>query len=203
MADMTTQIQELYVAYFGRPADYFGLQYWSTFIAQGGSVAAMADNFANSSEYQTMYAGLDSRVLVDTVYEHLFGRHAETAGINYWSALLDQKAITLGDVVTAVADGAQGNDSLVFNAKLEVATVFTTHLDQVSERLAYSGTSANQTVSAYLAAIVDGATAGIAEEPTNIDALIAKLTDGIQLPNSDNAVAHLVGVPDAAPPVHA
>lgn len=203
MADTTTRIQELYVAYFGRPADYFGLQFWTTAVARTGDIGAIVSDFANSSEYRTMYGGLDNRVLVDTVYEHLFGRHAETAGIDYWSGLLNQNKVTFGDVVTAVADAAQGNDALVFNAKVEVATVFTNHLDQPYERLAYTGAVAAHTATVYLAAITDPATAGIAADPANIDALIATLSNGMQLPNSGDAVAHVVGVPDAAAPVHA
>lgn len=203
MADTNTEIQTLYVAYFNRPADYLGLQYYTAALAQNHSVSAITADFVNASEYQAMYGGLDNRALVDTVYEHLFGRHAETAGIDYWAPLLDQHKVTFGDVVTAVAAGATGNDALVFDAKVEVATVFTNHLDQLSERLAYTGAGAAQTVTAYLAAIVDPATAGTAENPVNIDALIAKLTNGVQLPNGDHALAHVVGVPDAVAAGHA
>jgi hypothetical protein len=184
MADIDAQVQQLYVAYFGRPADYLGLQYWTKAAATTAGYTTMVNAFAQSDEYHAMYNGLDNRVLVDTVYEH-------------------QKNVTIGDVVTAVAAGAQGNDSVVFNAKVSVAELFTDHLDQAAERLAYNGSTANQMAADYLAAIKDPATAGIALEPTNIDALISKMTGGLQLPGVTGVEAQLVGVADAAAtPIH-
>lgn len=200
MVDVPGQVQELYVAYFGRPADYLGLQYWSNVFATPGGYDQIVTAFSGSDEYKAKYGGMDNRVLVDTVYENLFGRHAESAGIDFWAGLLDNKAVTIGDVVTAVAGGAQGTDSVIFDAKVQVAELFTSHLDQIPERVAYSGSSANALVAAYLAAITDPASAGIAADPANVDALISKLTEGLQLPGVSGVAAHLVGVPDAALP---
>lgn len=203
MVDVPGQVQELYVAYFGRPADYLGLQYWSNVFATPGGYDKIVNAFSASEEYTAKYGGMDNRVVVDTVYENLFGRHAERAGIDYWAGLLDNKTVTVGDVVTAVASGAQGTDSVVFDAKVQVAELFTSHLDQLAERVAYSGTSANALAAAYLAAIKDPASAGIAEDPANVDALISKMTEGLQLPGTSGVAAHLVGVPDAAlPPIY-
>jgi hypothetical protein len=204
MADTnTTLIQALYVAYFGRPADYAGLQYWTDAMAKTTSLSDIAIGFGNSAEYQATYSGMDASALIDTVYEHLFGRHAEAAGIAYWANLLSQNSVTVDDIVAAVAANTQGNDTLVFNAKVETATLFTSHLDQVPERVGYAGASANQLAAAYLATITDAATAAAAEDPANIDALIAKMTNVTQLPGGENVIAHLVGVPDVVPPVHA
>lgn len=203
MADLDAQVQQLYVAYFGRPADYFGLEYWTKTAATPAGYTTMINAFAQSDEYHAMYDGLDNRVLVDTVYQHLFGRHAESAGIDFWAQQLDQKNVTFGDVVTAVAAGAQGTDSVVFNAKVGVAELFTDHLDQSVERLSYSGSSANQLAADYLAAIKDPATAGIALEPANVDALIIKISNALQLPGVTSVEAQLVGVADAAAtPIH-
>jgi len=203
MADINAQVQQLYVAYFNRPADYLGLQYWTKAAGTTAGHDTMVSSFSQSDEYHAMYDGMDSRVLVDTVYQNLFGRHAESAGIDFWAAQLDQKNVTIGDVVTAVAAGAQGTDSVVFNAKVGVAELFTDHLDQAAERLAYNGSSANQMAADYLAAIKDPATAGIALEPSNVDALISKITGGLQLPGATGVEAHLVGVANvAATPLH-
>jgi len=137
---------------------------------------------------------MDNRALVDAVYEHLFGRAAETAGVDYWAALLDSKTIAIGDVVTSVAGGAQGLDSVVFQAKVQTSDIFTNHLDQANERLAYTGTYANGLAHDYLAAIKDEASAAHALDPANIDALIAKISTVIYTAGTDEPV-HLVGVP--------
>jgi hypothetical protein len=194
MAEITTQVQELYVAYFGRPADYFGLQYWTKMAATPSGYHDMVQAFATSAEYQVLVAGMDNRALVDAVYEHLFGRAAETAGIDYWAGLLDSKTISIGDVVTSVAGGAQGLDSFVYEAKVQTSEIFTDHLDQTNERLAYTGTFANALAHNYLAAINDEVSAAHALDPANIDALIAKISTVIYTAGVDESV-HLVGVP--------
>jgi hypothetical protein len=193
MAGLSTQIQDLYVAYFGRPADYFGLQYWTKIAATPSGFAEMVQAFATSAEYQGMVSGMDNRALVDAVYEHLFGRAAETAGVDYWAGLLDSKVISIADVVTSVAGGAQGLDSVVFQDKVQTAEIFTDHLDQANERLAYTGTNANTLAHDYLAAIKDEASAAYALDPANIDALIAKISTVIYTAGMEEPV-HLVGV---------
>jgi hypothetical protein len=194
MAEITTQVQELYVAYFGRPADYFGLQYWTKTAATPSGYRDMVEAFATSAEYLVLVAGMDNRALVDAVYEHLFGRAAETAGIDYWAGLLDSKTISIGDVVTSVAGGAQGLDSFVYEAKVQTSEIFTDHLDQVNERLAYTGSFANALAHNYLAAINDEVSAAHALDPANIDALIAKISTVTYTAGVDEPV-HLVGVP--------
>lgn len=54
-------IQKLYVAYFGRPADPAGLAFWETQVeAANGSTAAVSAQFAASAEYKSTYAGMTS-----------------------------------------------------------------------------------------------------------------------------------------------
>jgi hypothetical protein len=54
---MTAQAaQQLYVAYFNRPADALGLAYWMTKDAAAASTA-----FASSAEYAATYAGIVPR----------------------------------------------------------------------------------------------------------------------------------------------
>lgn len=48
-----TQAQQLYVAYFNRPADTLGLAFWMTKDAASASAS-----FAASTEYATTYAGM-------------------------------------------------------------------------------------------------------------------------------------------------
>jgi hypothetical protein len=194
MVDVPGQVQELYVAYFGRPADPAGLQFWSNVFATPGGYDTIVNAFSHSDEYKATVPNMDSRTLVDTVYEHVFGRHAETGGLDFWSGMLNKGAITIDDVVANVAASAQGSDSLVFDAKVDVATLFTSHLDTLAERVAYMGSSANAMAAAYLAAITDAASAATALDPANIDALISKMTEGHQLPETVSVDAHLIGV---------
>src|SRR5207253_1358459 len=96
-------IQQLYVAYFNRPADTQGLAYWETVVeAAQGDTAAVSAAFAASAEYKAAYANMTNAQIVDQVYQNLFGRPAEDAGKAYWADLLDNKAITIDNVVAQV-----------------------------------------------------------------------------------------------------
>ena len=121
-----TTVQQLYVAYFSRPADVAGLAYWTNILATNPDGYQMISaNFASSAEYKAMYAGQDNRAVVSTVYQHLFGRPAETAGVDYWAKALDNKVITIDNVVTQIAAGAQSTDKIAYDGKVAVAAVFT------------------------------------------------------------------------------
>jgi S-layer protein len=153
---ISTQIQQLYVAYFNRPADVDGLQYWTSVVQQqGGQLTAVADAFSHSAEYTTAYAGLSNSQVVNQVYLNLFGRPAEDAGLAYWTALLDKKAISVANVVTTVGAGAQGSDLTAYRNKVTAAVSFTAGLDGLLGRVAYSGALANSQAKALISSITD------------------------------------------------
>lgn len=193
-----TEVQKLYVAYFSRPADVAGLAYWTNVLATNPSgYQLISASFADSAEYKAMYAGMDSRATVSAVYQHLFGRPAEAAGVDYWANLLDQKAITIDNVVTQIAGGAQGNDKVAYNGKVAVASVFTDHLDQPAEQQAYSTSAGLKMASDYIASVHDLASSATAIDPGNIDITIENMVKGAT-GLADNPVP-LVGVAD---PMH-
>lgn len=143
MGNYVKEIQQLYVAYYNRPADPAGLAFWSGVVeAQGGSTAAVSAAFASSGEYASVYGGKDNRTVVNTVYKNLFGRDGEQAGVDYWADLLDKRQITVDGVVTAIAGGARETDLTSYNNKVKFATGFTDALDLHPEGAAYNGTEA-------------------------------------------------------------
>jgi hypothetical protein len=195
-----TEVQKLYVAYFSRPADVAGLQYWVNVLNTNPTgYQVMSANFAASSEYKAMYAGMSNQATVSAVYQHLFGRAAEAAGVDYWANLLDQKAITIDNVVTQVAAGAQGNDKVAYNGKVSVASVFTAHLDLASEQQAYSTATGLKMASDYIASVHDLSSGAAAVDPGNVDITIDNMVKaagtGMEGP------AELVGVAHPLPPV--
>ena len=194
-----TEVQKLYVAYFSRPADVAGLAYWNNVLSSGASgYQTIASNFAASNEYKATYSGMSNSAVVNTVYQHLFGRAAETAGLEYWTNLLNQKLITIDNVVTQVAAGAQGSDKIAFDGKVAVAAVFTEHLDLQSEQAAYANPAGMKVASDYIASIKDLLTAATARDPGNIDLTIDKMVAAAGTGFSADH-AQLVGVPDFPP----
>src|SRR5579871_4637464 len=91
-------VQELYVAYFGRPADYFGLQNFEAALAAAGAptdagalvgaystnsaVKTLIDSFGNSAESAALYGSGSTESFVNAIFENLFNRPAAVAGLN-------------------------------------------------------------------------------------------------------------------------
>jgi hypothetical protein len=71
MAITTIQAQQLYVAYFGRPADPAGLNFWT----QAGSTNTMqqqSNAFATAPEWTDAIAGLTNDQIVNVIYLNAF-----------------------------------------------------------------------------------------------------------------------------------
>jgi hypothetical protein len=191
--DYKTEVQKLYVAYFSRPADTGGLNYWSNLLATNpNAYQLISASFASSQEYRDAYAGMDNSATVNAVYQHLFNRTADATGLSYWTNLLNNKQITIDNVVTQIAAGAQGSDKFAYDAKVAVAGAFTTRMDLPSEQNAYIGNNALKVAVDYISSVKDLMTAANGMDPGNIDAAIAKFagTSGM------DGFAGLVGVQD-------
>lgn len=168
-----TDIQKLYVAYFTRPADPAGLDYWETVVeGTNGNTTAVSAAFAASAEYQAEYAGLTNSQIVNKVYQNLFGRSAEPAGQSYWAGLLDSNSVTIANVVAAVAGGAVGTDLTAFNNKAAAALAFTNALDTDAERAGYTLDSIDL-AKAYIGRVTTNETLIVETTPANLNATIA------------------------------
>ncbi|MFZ6816657.1 DUF4214 domain-containing protein, partial [Undibacterium sp. Rencai35W] len=177
MGIYTNAVQKLYVAYFSRPADPAGLQYWESVVAaNAGSTTAVSAAFSQSAEYTAAYAGMNSTQIVNQVYTNLFGRAAEPSGLLYWALLLDQKAISISNVVTQIAAGAQGTDLVAYTSKVSAATSFTAAVDTNLEIVGYSGTPSLTLAKAFIAGVTDAATLATAIVPATLDATVLAVT---------------------------
>jgi hypothetical protein len=201
MADTTTEIQKLYVAYFSRPADAGGLAFWTTQMQTNANFyQTISAAFASSDEYKAAYAGMDNTQVVQTVYQHLFGRVGEATGVAFWVDKLDRHIITIDNVVAQIGAGAQNEDLFTYNAKAAVAVAFTQHLDTDVEAKAYGNAAAQKLAIDYLAQVHDLQSAATARDPGNIDLTISQMVNAAGLSGFDGA--QVVGVPDVPPPSH-
>ena len=170
----TAAIQELYVAYFNRPADAGGLAYWESVVAaNNGDTAAVSAAFAASAEYKAEYDQLTLSGVVTQIYQNLFNRAPEAEGLAYWVAGIQAGNFTIDQAVTVIANGAQGTDLVAFDSKVLVATAFTAALDTDAEKAGYSGDLANAAAKELLAGITTAAQATAAVVPATLDASIA------------------------------
>lgn len=178
---VSTDIQKLYIAYFNRPADFDGLIYWQNQAAINGSVANVANAFSASAEYTSLYAGKTNVEIIDTIYQNLFGRSAEPAGLTFWSTAMTN-GIDIGHIAISILKGAQNGDLTAINNKVTAATTFTNALDTTAEIKAYSGDAANYVAKEWLKQVTTDASLATAVSSTTIATLMQDVAaaNGIQ-----------------------
>ncbi len=161
-------ITQLYLAYFGRPPDAGGLEFYMTQYraanaptdlnalanAYGGSapIRALIDSFGSSQESQDLYGG-DNSTFLNAVYLNLFNRLPDAAGKAFWLDLLNRQILTRATVAVQIMAGAQGSDSQIILNKTIVAQHFTSQLNTSAAIAAYSGMASNVVVRQMLARV--------------------------------------------------
>lgn len=174
--DYTSVAQALYVSYFGRPADYFGLQNISAALNAAGApttiqgletaystnaaIKALVDSFGSSAESTSLYSGTSSIAFINSIYSNVLGRNADFEGLLFWSNAIDNGSLTKGNAALAIAAGALSNtsaqglvDAAVINNKIAVATNFTESIDTASEIISYSGNQAAAQARSFLSTV--------------------------------------------------
>lgn len=191
-SDYETVVQQLYLGYFGRPADPGGLAYYtqayraahapteiadfSAAYATNGAVRKLVDSFATSAESQQLYPDCPTLCAwqwVDALYQSLFSREPDIVGYQYWADALNQNGKTRAQVLLAVIAGARGADAALVARKVGVAIGFTRQLDATGQSAAYNGQIATLVVRAMLQNVP-----GMADDAAvqaNVDATIGQL----------------------------
>ena len=100
-----SDIQQLYIAYFGRPADSEGLKFWIDVADRlGMDLKTMSSYFQADQESQSLYGNKANAALVDSVYNHVLGRAADAEGRAFWIAALEENKISQSDFVFTIID---------------------------------------------------------------------------------------------------
>lgn len=194
MADNTQAVQKLYIEYFQRPADPEGLKFWVDALNGNSNpnlLAQIEHDFATSAEYNATYSGMSNREMIQKVYNNVFGRTADTEGLNFWTNALDTHSISVETMVREIVKGAQtaqNEDAIVFNGRVAVATEFTTHIDTQAEIDAYLKPNGFKIASDYVGDVVDLGSAARAMQPSLIDDAIAQI---VGTPTATAEVAHI------------
>lgn len=128
MAVTTAQVQELYVAYLGRAADVAGLNYWMAELNAEPAVLTLENlraNFVNEqAEYAAIYGGLSREETVVQIYNNLFGRAPDAAGLAYWTTG-EGAAVNADQLLVAFIGGAAPADAQVITNKVLVSNIYT------------------------------------------------------------------------------
>ncbi len=197
-ADYIPLVQSLYVSYFGRPADTFGL---ANFTAQlealkapttlpelniavqtAGPLKNLVNSFSGSAESAALYGTGDTVAFVSAIYANLLNRSPDFDGLVFWVNAINTGALTRANASLAIASGASSNtsvqgvaDAALIANKVGVATAFTTEIDTGVELAAYSGAGATAAGRALLAGVTSTTT--VASYQPNVVASLATLVD--------------------------
>ena len=171
------QVQQLYIAYFGRPADTVGLAYWAAQIdAANGSIASVQAGFSASTESQALFGNKSTIDKVTAIYQNAFNRAPEPAGLAYWVAQLDSGKVTQAQASWTIQQSAGAGDAAAVQNKLTAAQAFTAQIDTTAEIQGYQGTGAADAGRAFLSTVNSNnatATAAVAAAPTALSAAVA------------------------------
>jgi len=164
-------LQQAYLAYFGRPADPSGLAFYAE-----ASEAAVKAAFSASPESKAFFGSLEIGAQINAIYQNLFNRDAEPAGLAYWAKEIGSGRLSLADAAMGILAGAQNDDKTAVANKLAASDSFTTALNTTAEILGYAGAAAIAPARAYLKA-VDATAASLTAATTGVDASVANVVN--------------------------
>ncbi|MES2257250.1 MAG: DUF4214 domain-containing protein [Pseudomonadota bacterium] len=176
-ADYSTLVQQLYIAYLGRPADSAGLADFQVRLAALGAPAniqdleqaydtnpgikALIDGFAESAESTALYPGTNAK-FVNAVYHNLFNRDPLIAGLNFWTSQMTSGSVTKGKAVLSIMAAAFKNqseqsriDEATLNKKVVVANNFKNALADIRSE-SYKGSDATWMLRYLLSSVWGG-----------------------------------------------
>lgn len=181
-------VQQVYMGYFGRPADPGGLAYYSESFRQASAPTTLAaliqaygsnptvhdlvDSFGNSAESRDLYPG-NNDVFITEIYRNLFNRDPDAAGRAYWVDNLNQRRMTRANAVLVIMAGALQGDAALIDTKTLVASAFTAALDTPLRMQGYNGDAAVAQVRTFMRGVGAGTTADSFQAPisTLVDSL--------------------------------
>jgi hypothetical protein len=179
MAISTLELHRLYLAYFGRPADAGGIDFYLdphsnwTIFSDGAEVTV---GFSQSPESQALYGPEFGVEQIRMIYRNLFGREAEQDGIDYWLAKVQSGEIQPAGAAYAILVGARNEDLLAVNNKLAMCQEFFAAMGSPEGRDAYAGDEAALLARGFIDAVgADPAT--LERARADLQAKVAEIMD--------------------------
>lgn len=181
-----SDLQQLYIGYFGRAADQAGLNFWVGAIASDElTLADVHASFVASEEFNTQYAGLSLSQKVSAVYQNVLGRAVDADGLAFWTGAIDNGTITEAQLIEGLLSGLSPLDAATVANKVSVANYYTTAAGDK-----------------FSAADVTNSGALLATVGSSVDSMNAALTAIAKLAaangNSNTALASALSTLDAA-----
>lgn len=206
-SNYNTLVQELYVTYFGRPADYNGLQNFAASLSAASAptdlpgllaaygtnaaIKSLVDSFGTSPESVMLYGQVNSSSASDfvtAVFDNLLNRAPAAAGLSFWVNAITSGSISLGNAALSIAAGALTNsstqgliDAATVTNKIGAANAFTADVADNAGIADYSGPAAAGLARTFLSAISSSTTSDSyqAQAQQTTSALAAAVTSNV------------------------
>lgn len=161
-SDPENTVTKAYIAYYGRAADPAGLNYWAGRLqSEGGNLDSIIQAFGESQEFNERFGGLSTTQLIANIYQQLFNRAPDPAGLAYYRDEMESGRRTLQTIALDVLYGATGSDVATLANKVDVSQYFTTVMENAS--------------SEAIASIDDDAMAGLLSQVTGDDSAVSSM----------------------------
>lgn len=128
----------IYIGYYDRAADPAGLAFWEDVVdADGFNLVSITTLFASASETQALFpffadpSSTTPSAFITQLYQNLFNRDPDAEGLAFWTEQLQnavdgvEGALTVGQIITSIIEGAQGDDATIIMNKITVALDWT------------------------------------------------------------------------------
>jgi len=126
-------VEKIYIAYYQRPADPLGLIYWAQRLdASNGNLNEIIDAFANSPEAQSLYGNIDENNIgnvIKAIYQAAFNRDPDPIGLEFYTNGFKEGKFTPATIMLDILNGAQADDLIILNNKVQSAINFTKAID--------------------------------------------------------------------------
>jgi len=155
------KLQELYIAYFGRPADPPGIKYWLLQAGKGLKLREIECHLSMQDEYKkSKIYGKSLDLKINQLYLNLFSRKVDFAGLSYWLSSIKSGSLAISDLasdlIASLSDSSQSInehaivDRKVLDNKVNSAELFTEELESTINGVSlYQPSSVNPWVSGH------------------------------------------------------
>lgn len=173
--------QQLYVAFYGRPADPAGQTFWDSQVGRDiTDYTAIIEAFGNSPEAQGRFESLPPKTAINVLFNAVLGRDADPVGLTFYLDKLSTGQISLQGLAVAIVEGIAvgSNDAATFLNRVAAADRFTKALDTPAEQAAYNlGEGRNLPLGVFALTFLNSVTANPDTIPSQaiIAAVLAEL----------------------------
>lgn len=148
------QLAAIYIGYYDRAADPVGRDFWESVLKKTSfDLEDVATDFATQPETLTAYPFLQTPTVeqaegfIGEVYLNLFNRAPEQAGLDFWGTALvgainGTNDLSVGEIILAIIEGAQGDDRTTILNKISVAQAWTNAAEKAG--ISYTSDAAAQ-----------------------------------------------------------